>query len=112
MTLRDLKKKVVDLFVPNEETSEPDEGTTEECWQALEEFLAEVHKENNVSEEELQDFQQRAKNGLISDTMNDIISLLEVSVGYSQYELNNLLDRYADVVSLYSCAIAVGRSKS
>ena len=103
MTIRKTKKKLVDLYTPEHETSE-------ECYVALDKFLEKVYKEYKVTGAELQTFQDKTKNYVINGTYNDIISILEIPQ-YTRYELNLHLDAFEDVVSLYAAAKAAGRKE-
>lgn len=98
MNIRSLKKKLVDLYNPEHETSE-------ECYVTLDKFLEKVYKEYKVTGAELQTFQDKTKNYVINGAYNDVISILEISK-YTRSELNLRLDAFEDAVSLYAAALS------
>jgi hypothetical protein len=91
------KKKLVDLYNQNQETSD-------ECYEAFDDFIDDVCKSNNTNWNELTKFQEKTKNHVINEYYNDIITFLEMHEE-GQYQLNLCLDRFIDIVSVYASAI-------
>ena len=98
--LNTLKAQLLNLYKPEHETSE-------ECWDTFEQFINLLFKENDMTEQDLEDFRNKTT-ALVIDKYNNLITLFEMSE-CEKYQLDRNLDEFASLVSLYGCALAVAK---